>query len=123
MKKRKKILLVDDESGMRMIMKRILKEIGNFDFYEADNGVAAINEIRRVKPDLVFLDLLMPLLDGVKTLKRIKEDDEIKDVRVIIVTSESSLKVVKEVITYGAVDYVVKPFDVKTLQEKARNWL
>ncbi len=123
MSRRKKILLVDDEAGMRQIMKQILKELGDFEFYEAANGVSAVTEALRAKPDIIFLDVLMPVLDGVETLKQIKEEDDIKNIPVIMVTSESSLKVVREVIKQGAADYIVKPFELKTLQEKAQKWL
>ena len=119
----KTILLVDDEYVMRHILKGILKPIGDFNFLESSNGMKCIELMLEENPDLVFLDVIMPVMDGIQTLQKIKNIDEIKDIPIIMCTSESSVKNVQKAIKLGVVDYIIKPFTMETIQEKTIKWL
>jgi len=123
MNPKKKILLADDEFAMRHILKSILRQLDEFDFIEAKNGLEAIQSMQKERPDLVFLDVYMPAMTGIETLKRIQELPDIKSIPVIVCTAEANPKVVQTVIVNGAVDYVVKPFTMDIIHKKARKWL
>lgn len=120
---RKKILIVDDEFAMRHILKSILRQLDNYEFFEAIDGLDGIEKMTKVYPDLVFLDVYMPVLSGVETLKRKQNIPEIADIPVIMCTAEANPKTVQIVILHGAKDYVVKPFTLEVIHNKARKWL
>ena len=120
---RKKILIVDDEFAMRHILKSILRQLGNYEFFEAIDGLDAIENMVKFLPDLVFLDVYMPSLSGIETLKRKQNTPEIADIPVIMCTAEANPRTVQTVIMNGAKDYVVKPFTLEVIHNKARKWL
>lgn len=116
-----KILLVDDSSTMRRIQKNTLKQIGYEDIVEAGDGQEAIDTLRaNMDVDLVLMDWNMPNMTGIESLKAIKADAELKAKPVIMVTSESEKSRIIEAIQSGASNYVVKPFQADTLQEKIK---
>lgn len=119
----KKILLVDDEFAMRHILKSILSQIDDLDFIEASDGSQALDLMLKHKPDLVFLDIFMPRLSGVDTLRKISEFEELRAIPVIMCTAESSISAIKSAMMSGAVDYIVKPFTMETVKKKAKKWL
>ncbi len=102
------ILIVDDEIGPRESLRMILKT--NYNIRCVDNGNAAIQMVQRNQVDIVTLDLKMPGLSGVDTLKQIRAIDP--DVIVIIITGDGTLRSAIEAIRYGAFDYISKPFSV-----------
>jgi len=113
-----KILLVDDSSTMRRIQKNTLTQIGLTDVEEAEDGEAAVAKVKSGNYDLVLMDWNMPKMTGIEALKKIKSDDATKGVPVIMVTSESEKTRIIEAIQAGAANYIVKPFQPETLQEK-----
>jgi two-component system chemotaxis response regulator CheY len=113
-----KILLVDDSSTMRRIQKNILSGMGYTDIEEADDGSVAVKKVGETKYDLVMMDWNMPNMTGIEALKKIKGDPALKAVPVIMVTSESEKSRIVEAIQAGAANYIVKPFQAETLQEK-----
>lgn len=102
------VLIVDDEIGPRESLRMILKP--NYNVFTAENGNEAINIIKQVKIDVTTLDLKMPGLSGIDTLREIKRIDP--DVMVIIITGYGTLKSAIEAIRYGVFDYIPKPFNV-----------
>ena len=120
---RKKILLVDDEFALRHILKTILAQVGDFEFLEAANGSQALDMMHKHKPDLVFLDVFMPVLSGVDTLKQMHDMEDLKDIPVIMCTAESKINTVRVSLELGAKDYIVKPFNMETVKNKAQKWL
>ena len=114
-----KILLVDDSNTMRRIQANTLKSIGYEDVVQAADGKEAIDALR-ANPDvsLVLMDWNMPNMTGIEALRAIKADADLKAKPVIMVTSESEKSRIVEAVQAGAANYVVKPFDVDTLQEK-----
>ena len=102
------ILIVDDEIGPRESLRMILKP--NYNIFTVENGNTAIQMIRQIEMDVVTLDLKMPGISGIDTLKEIRVIDP--DVMVIIITGYGTLKSAIEAIRYGVFDYIPKPFNV-----------
>jgi two-component system, chemotaxis family, chemotaxis protein CheY len=113
-----KILLVDDSSTMRRIQKNTLNTIGLTDVEEAEDGEQAVSKALAGKYDLILMDWNMPKMTGIEALKKMKSEDSIKAIPVIMVTSESEKSRIIEAIQAGAANYIVKPFQPETLQEK-----
>ena len=102
------ILIVDDEIGPRESLRMVLKP--NYNVYTVENGYAAIQMIQQVEMDVLTLDLKMPGMNGIETLKEIRMLSP--DVMVIIITGYGTLKTAIEAIRYGVFDYIPKPFNV-----------
>jgi two-component system chemotaxis response regulator CheY len=113
-----KILLVDDSNTMRRIEKNTLEKMGYTDITEAGDGLEAVAKVAGGGFDLVLMDWNMPNMTGIDALKKLKADAATKAVPVIMVTSESEKSRIMEAIQAGAANYVVKPFQQDTLQEK-----
>ena len=120
---RKTILLVDDDYAMRHILRSILRQLGDFRFFEAENGMKAIELMEENLPDLVFLDIIMPILNGIETLQYMKKIQVLEKIQVIVCTAEGNLKTVQQAIDLGAKDFIRKPFNMDTVLVKARKWL
>ena len=110
MKKRKKVLVVDDEPDFLKIIRKRL-ETSNFQVITAGNGKEALDKIKKDKPDAVFLDILMPELDGLETLRKIRR--KTKDLPVFIVTAFSNEERFKLAKHLNASGFVVKTSDLK----------
>jgi DNA-binding NtrC family response regulator len=104
---RARILVVDDDRGIRESLEQILEE--DYELTLVDNGLDALDEIGRRAFDLVLLDLSMPQIDGLETLRRIKRSDEQLDVVMISATDKARQAI--DAVRSGAYDYVTKPFD------------
>jgi DNA-binding response OmpR family regulator len=117
-----KILIVDDEDHLRMLIEQALEELEDdgVDFYTASNGEEALELIVSEKPDLVFLDVMMPKMNGLEVCKRVKQDLKLNDVAIIILTAKGQELDKKKGEEVGADLYMTKPFDPDRLLEKAR---
>jgi two-component system chemotaxis response regulator CheY len=113
-----KILLVDDSNTMRRIQRNTLEKLGHTDIEEAGDGAEAVNKMAAGGFELVLMDWNMPNMTGIEALKLMKANPATKAVPVIMVTSESEKSRIMEAIQCGAANYVVKPFQPETLQEK-----
>jgi DNA-binding NtrC family response regulator len=109
MKKAFHILIVDDEADMRDSLRELLNREG-YQVSEAANGLLALQKIRENSIDLIISDILMPEMDGLTLLKKVKETDS--DAAVILITGYSSIQGAIEAIKFGAEDYFTKPFNV-----------
>ncbi|MGH7944980.1 MAG: response regulator transcription factor [Opitutaceae bacterium] len=101
-----KILLVDDEPHIRVFVTLLLKSLGQPDISEAGNGEEAVAAYKAHKPDIVLLDVNMPHLDGIETLRKLKEIDP--DCVVIMLTSLATRETVERALELGAVNYIRK---------------
>ncbi len=111
-------LVVDDSRSMRSIILKQLKELG-FEVYEAENGHEAMSRLHDVKNiHLVLLDWNMPEMDGLEVLNLIRAEPAYKEVRVMMVTTESEMSRVATALEAGASEYLMKPFDREALLEK-----
>jgi DNA-binding NtrC family response regulator len=108
----KSLLIVDDEIGARESLKMVFKE--DFDVLLAKSADEAFSQIKEQTPDIILLDILLPDLDGLKVLGRIKGDDP--DAIVIMITATRTVRTAVEAMKLGAYDYVTKPFDVDELR-------
>ncbi|MFA5181553.1 MAG: response regulator [Syntrophales bacterium] len=104
----KKILCVDDEPINLMIIEVNLMAEG-YEVYKAEDGTVALQMFKEIKPQLVLLDIMMPGISGIDTLKEIKKIDP--DVPVIMVSGVTDEATAKSALEYGAYDYVTKPID------------
>ncbi len=111
----KKILIVDDSSVARAIVKKCLPKDRDFELTEASNGQEGVQKFKEVRPDLTFLDLTMPVMDGFGALKAIKEEDNLAVVMVL--SSDIQNKSVEKVITLGADMVIPKPPSAESIQE------
>jgi two-component system chemotaxis response regulator CheY len=100
------ILLVDDEPHIRKFVSLILRQLGTPVLFEAGNGEEALAIYQRENPDLVLLDISMPMMDGLETLKKIREFDP--DAVVIMLTSLVNRQSIEEALAHGAVNYIRK---------------
>jgi two-component system cell cycle response regulator len=105
----KKILTVDDSKTVRLIIQRALRA-HDCAICEAANGEEGLVVAAREKPDLIILDITMPVMDGVTMLGKLKENPDLKEIPVIMLTAESSIGNVATAARLGAKDYLVKPF-------------
>ncbi len=113
-----KILIVDDMSTMRRIIKNALRQLGYTNLDEAEDGLQGLSKVKQGGLDLVVSDWNMPNLDGLGMLKAIREDSTYKELPVLMVTAQASQKAVLEAIRAGASNYIVKPFTADTLKAK-----
>jgi CheY-like chemotaxis protein len=109
-----KVLVVDDEPEVRQVLLEFLSSRG-YDVTAASGGAEAVAFVEIDKPDLVLLDVAMPDMDGVETLKRIVAIDP--TLAVIMVTANADIGITSKLLALGAVDYVPKPFDLDYLDQ------
>lgn len=114
-----KVLTVDDSKTIRMIVKRAFDPY-DCQLFEAENGVEGLATALREKPDLIVLDLTMPVMNGVEMLDRLKGDGALKSVPVIMLTAESGKDNVMKIVKKGVRDYMVKPFKGEQLIERVK---
>jgi two-component system, chemotaxis family, chemotaxis protein CheY len=113
-----KILVVDDMTTMRRIVKNILKQLGFANVEEAENGQEALQKLRAERFDFVVSDWNMPVMTGIDMLRAIRADAQLKDIPVLMVTAEAQQANLVEAIQAGVSNYIVKPFTAETMQEK-----
>ena len=116
------ILYADDEQEHRMMMQVIMKNQG-FDLLEAANGQEAIEQIRQHLPDLVLLDLFMPMIDGFGVLKAISEDPLTQHIPIIILSAWPTGDNRDRAAKFGASDFIAKPYDPIRLVEVVQQHL
>ena len=117
----KKVLIVDDASFMRMMIKEILTAHGFEVVGEAQDGKLAIEKYKELRPDLVTLDITMPEMDGVTALKEIKKIDP--EAKVIMCSAMGQQAMVIDAIQAGAKDFIVKPFQADRVIEVVKKTL
>ncbi len=113
-----KILIVDDMSTMRRIMKNALRQLGYQNIEEAEDGQVAFAKLGQWPVDLVVSDWNMPNMDGLELLKAVRADPTLRTIPVLLVTAQAEQKHVLEAIRAGASNYIVKPFTADTLKTK-----
>ena len=116
--KNMKILIVDDFSTMRRIVKNLLRDLGFNNTHEADDGLTALPMLKKGDFDFVVTDWNMPGMQGIDLLKAVRADAELASLPVLMVTAESKKDQIVEAAQAGVNGYVVKPFTAATLKEK-----
>ena len=115
----KTVLIVDDAVFMRMKLRQILEDNSYKVIAEAQNGIEAIEKYKAIKPDIIIMDIVMPEMDGIEALKRIKKLDP--GANIIMCSAMGQISIVMGAIREGAVDFIVKPFERKRLLEALNN--
>ena len=114
-----KILVVDDMSTMRRIVKNILKQLGFNNLEEAENGQEALTKLKADTYGFVVSDWNMPVMMGIDMLRAIRADEKLKKIPVLMVTAEAQKENLMEAVQAGVSNYGVKPFTAETMQEKS----
>ena len=120
-----KILIVDDEAHIRMLIEQTLEELEEHDveFFSADNGEQALEIIRNENPQLVFLDVMMPKMNGMEVCRRVKKELDLNNVYIILLTAKGQELDRQKGHEVGADLYMTKPFDPEVLLKKAKEVL
>lgn len=113
-----KILVVDDFSTMRRIVKNLLKELGFSHFDEADDGSTAWPMVQTGKYDFIVSDWNMPQMTGLQLLKNVRADEKLKETPFLLITAEAKRSQILEAAQAGVDGYIVKPFTAATLNAK-----
>jgi len=113
-----KILIVDDFSTMRRIIKNLLRDLGFNNTHEADDGLTALPMLQAGDFDFLVTDWNMPGMQGIDLLKAVRADAKLANLPVLMVTAEAKREQIVEAAQAGVNGYVVKPFTAQTLKEK-----
>lgn len=120
----KKILVVDDNEDTREILVHRIKSMGDYEVLLAAHGKEALELASRSRPDLIIMDLKMPVLDGWEATKKLRQTDWGKDVPVIALTAQAMEKDEQKALEAGCTDYIAKPvMDYRILQKKIERLL
>lgn len=113
-----RVLIVDDEEGIRVLC-RVNLELGGYEVLEASDGVEALEVARSQRPDLIFLDVMMPRMDGWEVLGHLKEDPVTASIPVVLLTARTSEEDQMKAWGEGVLEYLSKPFNPQLLVEWA----
>ncbi len=114
----RKILVVDDSAAVRKAIRRILEGL-NFEVAEAEDGQKTIDYLREAGlPDAILLDIDMPVMDGLTCLRQLRGDEKLKNAMVLICTAHNIMPKIREALSLGANEYIMKPFTADIIKEK-----
>lgn len=118
----KKILIVDDEYFLAEVIKARLESLG-YEAQIAENGQEALTFLRKEKVDLILLDVMMPVMDGWATARKIRDDPRLKPIPIIFLTALSRHEDHLKAHDAGASDFISKPFETEDLVAKVKKWI
>jgi two-component system alkaline phosphatase synthesis response regulator PhoP len=118
----KKILIVDDEPNIVMSLEYTFKK-SNFEVFIARDGQEALDIVKSTFPDVIILDVMMPMVDGYATLEQIKKDANLKHTKVIFLSAKNKESDIQKGLALGADAYLTKPFSVKKIVEQVNDLL
>ena len=118
----KKILIAEDNENNRLLLKDVLQYYG-YEVIEATNGEEAVKTARQQKPDLIFMDIQMPVIDGFTAIKILKRSPSTKHIKIIVVTSSAMAGDKEQIIAAGADKYIAKPINTRELPEIVKSIL
>lgn len=121
----KKILIADDEANIRILMEQVLEKLEDegVELLIVENGKEALETIKEEEPDLVFLDMMMPKMNGLEVCRTVKKELQIPDVYIIMLTAKGQEDDKEKGLQMGADLYMTKPFRPKAILEKSREVL
>ena len=111
------ILVAEDERDIRELIAFTLR-FGGFEVEEAANGIEAVEKARKLRPDLIILDVRMPKKTGYEACQEIKGADETKDIPIVFLSAKGQEAEIKQGMKLGAVDYIIKPFEAELLPKR-----
>ena len=115
-----KVLIIDDVTALRSFLTRCLKHLGGYQIHHAKDGINALQQMKRLTFDVVFLDIEMPKQNGLETLKLIQQQHP--NVFVVMLSCHSSLENVQQAIKNGAQGFIVKPFTTDKIRESLAHY-
>ena len=118
----KRIVLAEDEPQIARLVEFKLKKEG-YQIVWKENGEEALKAIKADRPDLILLDVMMPVMDGYEVLRRVKEDENLKSIPVVMLTARAQERDVVKGIDLGAEDYITKPFHPAELLARVKRIL
>lgn len=107
---KKKILLADDEEDIKTVIKLYLESKG-YDVVTSYDGLDTLDKVKAEKPDLILLDIMMPVINGFEVCKQLKADENTSHIPIVMLSAASHSDSVEQAIDAGAVDYIMKPFE------------
>ena len=113
-----RVLIVDDFSTMRRIIKNILRQLGFSNIIEADDGSAAWEILNKDQVDFIISDWNMPQMTGIELLRKVRASEEFADLPFLMVTAEAQQENIIEAVQAKVSNYIVKPFTAETLAQK-----
>ena len=115
-----KILIVEDESSIRELVRMALEEANITEIIEAENGIEALKKVDRYQPSLILLDWMMPEMDGLSVCRILKMQEHTRNIPIIMLTAKSEESDIVLGLEMGAIDYITKPFSRKVLVARVR---
>lgn len=115
----KKIVIVDDEPNIVMALEYTFKK-NNFEVFIARDGQEALDTLQNHHPDIIILDVMMPMVDGYSTLEQIKKNPELENCKVVFLSAKNKEQDIEKGIALGANLYITKPFSLKKLVEQVQ---
>ncbi len=112
----KKILLVEDDSKVRFLLRRLLEKKFRMEVYEAENGAIGLELCRQHNPKLVFLDISMPVMDGIEFLTELRKENT--EIPVVVMTCNNDRTIVAKMLTLGISDYIIKSEFIMFLESR-----
>jgi CheY-like chemotaxis protein len=122
-KSAKKILVVDDEESVRLVVQSCLEDLAGWEVLAAASGSAGLEMAIDQHPDAIILDVMMPGMDGLMFLQKLRADPELQDIPTILLTAKVELTAPDRYLAHGAVGALAKPFDPMSLIEQVRVFL
>lgn len=116
-KEMKKILIVDDEPNIVMSLEYTFKK-NNYEVFIARDGQEALDIVKSSYPDVIILDVMMPMVDGYATIEQIRKDDNLKHTKVIFLSAKNKESDIEKGMALGADAYMTKPFSIKKVVDK-----
>jgi two-component system response regulator DctR len=104
-------LIIEDDVTVRSYLKRIIQKKFPFNISEAENGSVGLEKMKNVKPDIIFLDISMPVMSGIEFLEHIKLDSEYSKIPVLVLTAHNDRGTIQKILQLGVSDYILKPID------------
>ncbi len=118
--KLERILFADDDPDIQSVTKLALEVLGGYEVLLCSNGADVLKRVAGFEPDLILLDIMMPGMDGLATLRRLRSDSSTIKIPVVFLTAKAQTSEVKYFQNLGALDVILKPFDPMTLAEQVQ---
>ena len=116
-------LIIEDDASIRAVLKRIMSKKFGFNIYQAGDGMEGLKVLEETSPDLVLLDISMPVMNGIEFLQVIRHESKYKDIPVFILSAVNDRKLIKQMIDLGVNDYILKPMNVELVYERIQNFI
>lgn len=104
-------LIIEDDATVRGYLKRIIQMKFSFNISEAENGSEGLAALQQLKPDIIFLDISMPVMNGIEFLQKIKVDPNFSTIPILVITAHNDKDSIQKMIQLGVTDYILKPID------------